>query len=396
MFTFVMLCSATVQADIQSLNNVPLSEAQNRPQYNFWVAGNVCGATNRHTQSLYPTGGFIANLDLVNTSEARFVALLGNSFSKVTPAHADAMRNALGKLRMPVFNTLGPREQAQRQEYQANFGPFVESDFMVGPDVFLVIDNYAANWDWLADRLNTISQTPAMRHVFIFSSRMPWGDDDLLPSLPTRRVEEHPITLPSSMEFVQKVKPQLTRLAQIKNVYWFAGNINNKHIHSNFLWQDDKSSLTVIATAMTNRESDSMINVQIDQYGLVHIIPMNTATGIIDDLAQYTMGNWQADTQAWRDTHPPLPFTTHLINKSAEVIQSKKFAAGIFGGVVFGVFVMMIRRPAAPGRRVRRPAVEPQKPAEQDEYVLLPSAQPHDLFRRLDDDSDDEDKTQAA
>ncbi|MFG0251231.1 MAG: hypothetical protein ACF8OB_20285 [Phycisphaeraceae bacterium JB051] len=392
----ILVTFSTVNADVQSLNNVRLSEAQNRPQYNFWVAGNVSGAVTRHTRSLYPTGGFIANLDLVNTSDARFVALLGDSFSRVTPAHADAMRNTLGKLNMPVINAIGPREQAQLKDYQANFGRFQQADFMVGPDVFLVVDSFAPNWDWLADRLSTISQTPAMRHVFIFSSRMPWGEDELLPTMPTMRPVNHPIVLPSQQAFSEQVKPQLTRLSQIKNVYWFAGNITRKHIHGNFYWKDANSSLTIVANAMTNRDSDSMINVQIDQYGIVHIIPMNTATGQIANLADYSLANWEADTLAWREAHPQMSFTTHFVNKSIEVLQSKKFAVGIFGGMVMGVIVMMIRRPATPTRRVRRPAIEPQKPTQQDEYVLLTSPKPHDLFRRLDDDSDGDDATRAA
>jgi hypothetical protein len=327
---------------------------------------------------------------MFDASAARFVMLLGDSFTRISPMHADAMRRSLGQLQMPVINVMGKREQAQRQQYESLFDQPANSQFMIGPDVCLVVDSFATDWNWLAERLTTISQTPAMRHVFIFSSRMPWGQDELLPSPPTKRDIAQPVLLPWAQAFNDQVKPQLTRLAQIKNVYWFAGNIDTRHIHSSFYWKDANSSLTVVANAMSGNSDDAMLNVQVDELGIVRIFPVSLASGMISDIKQYSMANWQADTAQWRSNHPAPGFSRHFLSKSKEVITSKKFAAGIFGGIVCGVIVMLIQRPTA-GRRVRRPATMDQQ-AEQD---IMPSPQPHDLFARIDDEPEEETK-QAA
>lgn len=375
------------QVSPMGLNAVALQELQDQPHYNFWVGGHVCGDGSKYNQSIYPASSFIANTQMFDASAARFVMLLGDSFNRITPMHADAMRRSLGQLSMPVINVMGKNEQAQRQEYETLFNQPANSQFMIGPDVCLMVDSFAENWDWLIDRLETISQTPAMRHVFIFTSRMPWGADELLPTLPTRRQVAEPVMLPSAEKFNEQVKPLLTRLAQIKNVYWFAGNIHSRHIHNSFYWKDDNSSLTVVATAMTGDADDTMLNVQVDALGIVRIFPVSLAGGMISDIHQYSLANWQTDTAQWRLDHPTPGLLHVFTHKSKEVITSKKFAAGIFGGIVMGVIVMLISRPAA-GRRVRRPV--------NIEQVALPTPQPHDLFARLDDDQPEEDESRQA
>lgn len=390
------LLTASVRADSapMGLNQVPLQDLGNQPHYNFWVGGHISGSQHKANQSIYPTASFVANKGMFQASSSQFVMLLGDSFTNITPPHAEAMRRTLDQLPMPVINTIGKREQAQRDTYESLFDQSANTQFMIGPDVFLIVDSFAPDWSWLTDRIQTISQTPAMRHVFIFASRMPWGEDDLLPSLPTRRQVIRPVALPSANAFNQQVKPQLIRLAQIKNVYWFAGNIDSSHIHPNFYWQAQDRSLTVIATAMTGSASDSMLNVQVDAQGLVHIFPVSLSSGLICDIHEYTSTKWESDTAQWRQDHPKPGFYAYFKHKSKEVITSKKFAAGIFGGVVFGVFVMLVKRPATLGRKVRRPVAIPV--TDDDSYMPMPTPQPHDLFGKLDDEPEEDASRHAA
>ena len=346
----ILLTGTIVQAQNASLNNLPLDALHDQPQYNFWVAGHVRGSDHRANRSIYPASSFLANLDLFNSSSARFVMLLGESFNHITPLHADAMRQSLGSLHMPVFNTLGKQEHAQRQDYARLFGHPNHQQFMIGPDVYLMVDSFAPNWAWLTDRLTTISQTPAMRHVFIFASRMPWGANEQLPSLPTKQPASHSITLPSQKTFNEQVTPLLTKLAQIKSVYWFAGNIDSSHINSCYYWQDNNSELTVIATGLTDSAKDVMVNVQISELGVVRVTPVSLVNSTITAMSQYTDSTWNADIKQWQKKHPKQIFTRYFKHKTKEVLLSKKFAAGIFGGLVFGIFLMMSHRPTRPNR----------------------------------------------
>lgn len=373
------------------LNQKTLPGLGNQPHYNFWVGGHVCGSDSKANQSIYPASSFVANVDLFEASASRFVMLLGDSFTHISPMHVDAMCRSLGQLDMPVINAMGRREQAQREAYTKLFEQPTNEQFMIGPDVFLVVDSFAPNWDWLSDRLETISLTPAMRHVFVFSSRMPWGQDGLLPSMPTLRDVSLPVKLPSAQAFDDQIKPLLLKLAQIKNVYWFAGNIDRHHIHGSYYWQAPDCALTVVANAMRGDADDSMLNVQVDKFGVVRISPVSLTTGTINAIRQYNADKWQSDTAQWRSEHPQAGFTWYLKHQSVEVLTSKKFAAGIFGGVVFGVLVMMIQRPS---RRIGRETGE----ARQDvaEPISMPTPQPHDLFARLDDAEADSDSRQAA
>lgn len=348
-YSVICLLSAfavnAIAEQIPSLNNVSLTDLQDNPQYNFWVNGHIIGHDHRANQSVFPNAGFLANLDLFNASEAKFIAMLGDSFNRITPAHTDAMRQTLGKLTMPALNAMGKREHAQRAEYQASFGDVSQYDFMIGPDVFIVVDCLSKNWDWLKDRLKTIAQTPALRNIFILGSTMPWGqNDDLLPSVPQRRPSQASITLPSQQAFNEQIKPLLIHLAEIKSVYWFAGNLDRSHIHNCFYWKDQNRSLNIIATSMTGSANDTMINVQIDHYGVVHLRPMSMSNGTIFDINQFALTTWQADTHQWRNDHPLPTFTQRFKSKSKEVLLSKKFHAGVLGGIIVGGILLMRRK----------------------------------------------------
>ena len=206
---------------------------------------------------------------------------------------------------------------------------------------------------------------------------MPWGADEQLPSLPTKRLVSDPIILPSQKMFNEQVKPLLIKLAQIKSVYWFAGNIDSRHIHNSYYWKDSNSELTVIATAITDSANDMMINVQISELGVVRIIPVSLDNGTVTTMSQYAAARWDLDTKQWRSDHPQRTFTQYFKSKTKEVLLSKKFAAGIFGGLAFGVLLMMYRRPTRLNRQVASqniPLVEPEiKPTAHEDQTALPT-----------------------
>tara|TARA_Y100001933_G_scaffold234642_1_gene255168 strand:+ start:21604 stop:22815 length:1212 start_codon:yes stop_codon:yes gene_type:complete len=392
--TCIFSANGFAQLMPMGLNQVPLEGLGDQPHYNFWVGGHICGSHHKANKSVYPAAGFVANTGMFEASSAQFVMLLGDSFTNISPIHADAMRRTLGSVPLPVINVMGKTEHAQHDTYQAIFNQQANTQFMIGPDVCLVVDSFAPNWDWLAESLQTISQTPAMRHVFIFAAGMPWGNDDLLPTLPTKRQVAQPVTLPSAKAFNDQVKPTLLRLSQIKNVYWFAGNINNSHIHQTYHWKSPDSTLTIVANAMTGSIHDSMLNVQVDAQGLVHINTVSLTTGMIADINTFGSNRWLTDTAQWRKDHPQAGFYAYFKHKSKEVLISKKFAAGIFGGLVFGVFVMLIKRPTTLDRKVRRPSV--MRVLDDDDYIPMPTPQPHDVFSKLDDEDKEDDSRQAA
>ena len=54
----------TFAEQIPALNNVPIQDLQDNPQYNFWVTGHVIGHESPANQSVFPDAGFLANFNL--------------------------------------------------------------------------------------------------------------------------------------------------------------------------------------------------------------------------------------------------------------------------------------------------------------------------------------------
>ena len=172
--------SATV-AVIQSQINGKILDCKEPPEeYSFLVCGHIYG-------SVYPSASFLANIDMMNNTGAKFFVLLGDMLRISNEEHANNFKKSIATLRMPLFNAVGNHDVGNREFYENNYGR-TYYDFIYGMTKFIFLDtelstkDYQTSGEIIGNQLEYFTRAceealknPDIKNVFIFSHKLIWS-----------------------------------------------------------------------------------------------------------------------------------------------------------------------------------------------------------------------------
>jgi len=119
----LVACSTVSGADgiVSPINGKILEPQETQREYSFWVAGHVYGAPG--SPSVFPAASFLANIDELNQSGAKFLILTGDIIWRATPEYINNFETSVGStVQIPIFNAVGNHDLTDRELYETHFG----------------------------------------------------------------------------------------------------------------------------------------------------------------------------------------------------------------------------------------------------------------------------------
>lgn len=355
LFLMVLLPLKTAfAANITSPLNWKVLESDKELQgYSFLIAGHIYGEPE-NMRSVYSSASFLANIDGINRSDAKFLILLGDNYRMAEPVRIKYFIETIcDKVRIPIFNAPGNHDLSDRELYVKHFGKTYYY-MVLGSEAFIFLDTEIAGGEIVGEQLAFLKNTLAkmrkldrIKNVFIFSHKLIWTvDNDAL-----RPVYEHlntPDGYPDGRNFKEIVLPEILKTATDKNVYWVSGDIGCSWSFPLFYGEHpDEKNLKYIGCGLGNTERDAMIEVVVDRNGNVKFNPVSLTGQELGQLSGFNVGYWSRHFSSIGDNRISSnnsSLTQALYMKATKLLISKHFYAGVFAGILLVGFSLLVAR----------------------------------------------------
>jgi hypothetical protein len=258
--------------------------------YTFIVTGHLYG--DGANLSHYPANTILANLDLINDSNAKMFVNLGDLFLDVKKDKSAYEKSLFNKLQMPLVNTVGNHDLSGTF-YQDNYG---ETSFLfkVNGDLHLVLDSERNNGDIKDDQLELIDECIELAksgnysNTFIYMHRTLWKD--AYPEMQDLFTTNTQSLITPNYEKI--VLPKFKTLAKLTDVYLFSGSLGEAPA-SFFYFKDEPANIQIIATAIRSLPRDAILKVQVRE-GAVSFETISLTGETLLPLTAYDINFWNA------------------------------------------------------------------------------------------------------
>jgi hypothetical protein len=300
--------------------------------YSFTISGHFYGASTN--ASTFPASSILANIDTLNGLKPLFLFCLGDMFMDVNDnIISNYKRSLFGKLKMPLFNSVGNHDVSNNNMYEKVFGSTYYY-FNKTTELFIVLNTEIndgsikdAQFEMLQKALLKANEFQ-VRNIFIFSHRPVWAEQH--PEY-SKLFRENTRTALGKNNYVDDIEPLLSKLASEKNVFWISGSMGNGP--ASFFWDRDKrTNINYMQTAIRDLPRDAVLQVNIVN-GNVRFKGISLTGQNIEPIESYSV-------QYWQKTLPPeQKFNYRLLPLIIfQTVKSKSFLFGI----AFSLFVILI------------------------------------------------------
>ncbi|MBK7129552.1 MAG: metallophosphoesterase [Crocinitomicaceae bacterium] len=271
--------------------------------YTFIVSGHFYGdGTNK---SGYPANTLLANISWINhESNADFMVCLGDLFMDIKNDIPKYEMSLFKTLQIPLYNAVGNHDLTDNI-YQQNYGETFYK-FQIENSLHVILDTELNDGDISDEQLEFLRTTceeikeNKYREVFFYAHRTIWKDH--YPEMEGLFADNtQSIT---KTNFADEVLPLLLSISSSTKVYWFAGSLGDAPA-SFFYFEDQKSDITYIATAIRAMLRDALLLVHVSEDG-VRFETKSLTMQNVNDLSSY-------DLSFWKQTSAEEPFNYRLI-----------------------------------------------------------------------------------
>lgn len=342
----VVICLAVIVAgpvrtDVVSPMNgriVPCPETSE--SYFFWVIGHLYGAAESH--SAYPSGAFLANIDMLNESGALMLVTLGDIVRIPDEQHLANLRKVAHSVTLPMFNAPGNHELQSflqifsREQYTDDFGPPYQ-DFTIANALFVFLDTNLTPGEIAGEQLEYFTRVMRsaakdrnIRNIFVFSHHVIWCTDDPRLAIVWRRfVNYRPNYRPGKFEAL--IEPLLAETAAQKPVFWLSGDVGGSAgSFSPFYWKAPDKDITYVATGVGGTDRDEIIKVEVQSSGEVVLTPVSLVGKPMGPMEQYSVAHWEGHVGEGRG----------IMDRVVRVLGGRSFWLGAICSSILTVLIM--------------------------------------------------------
>lgn len=285
----------------------------------FLLAGHIYGS---HNESIYPSASLLANIQLLNNSEASFMVLLGDIIQRPNKLEIEMLKDSLlSRLNFPVFNAPGNHDLSNRQLYIEYFGKTFFS-FQYSSSFFIFLDGEINNGKIKGDQLDFFievveycKKSQQIKNIFIFSHRLLWAIgnypySDIIPFV------NGPDWHPDDATTISDIMLPKLKVLVNKDVYFVSGDIGCHWSLPLFYEKEPGSNITYIATGVGDTEKDLILKANVSKSGEVSFIPISLTRQNLSPVEYYGLDYWKGyfNKKVYKES---------LIKKVLRVIRGK-------------------------------------------------------------------------
>lgn len=324
----LILVSYWGDAQVKSPFNDLTVQTDSSGSYSFFVSGHFYGGGSNSTG--YPANTLLANLDMINGSDASMLICLGDLFLDISHDIPFYEQSLFEKLEKPLYNAVGNHDITD-QIYQENFGA-THYAFEIEGDLHVILDTELDDGDIRGEQLDFLKNIQAKQgqNIFIYAHRTIWKDtypemDGIL--------NDNTQSLTSN-NFEDEVLPVLKSLSEKANIYWFAGSIGGAAPASFLYHKDEENGVTYIATAIRALPRDAMLEINVKN-GSVEFETISLTGQDLKPLQEYNVDFWQT-------TSGEPPFNWKLVPYYFQLMLTHRYFWYGVGYTAFGIFVLWL------------------------------------------------------
>ena len=351
-----------------------------KSDFNFIVIGHGYGSPS---PSMYPAASLLSGIDVLNSHNSEFIILLGDTIQHAesrTEIFGYNLNDTLNKVEYSLFekgfvnkidsnivNIAGNHDDYRSDEYKGTFGNS-EFKFNRGNNAYLGFNSMelcsnSSNSNFINESLNELLKNEDIKNIFIFTHQVLYSlhteDFFSLNSLVNGGVT-------SCKNYSDIVKPLINKLADKKNVYFFAGDIGCKSyklgqipIESFPIFYEKLNNIHFLATGLCESNNDNFIkvsnidnNISIQAHSLIDNSPI--------DIEKYNLEFWKKHYQI-EDVNFDVDITSSQIDKDqgslfiiSKISDSHKFifyknklksifiSKTFYLGFIFGILISVL------------------------------------------------------
>ncbi|HLP10549.1 MAG TPA: metallophosphoesterase [Flavobacteriales bacterium] len=225
--------------------------------YSFFVSGHWHGSST--SQSGYPAATVLANVDLINKSEAGFIMSTGDLFLDITKNIPNYKKSLFDKLQKPIFNAVGNHDLSAGV-YEKQFGSTWYM-FKSQNELFIVLNTEKNDGSIKGDQLTFLKETLKkypLKNIFIFSHRPVWSEGN--PDL--ENIFQENTQSDFGNNFHSEILPLLKKYSSNQHVYWFSGSLGG-NAPASFFYYKDENNITYIQSAIRDLPRDGLLKVNV-------------------------------------------------------------------------------------------------------------------------------------
>jgi len=290
---------ASAQGAYQSMNGLALSLDKDQEEYTFWVAGHVYGSSS---SSPFPAASLLANLDVLNSSGAKFMILAGDALQEPVERHFEVFKKYfLDKILFPVFNAPGNHDGADRKLYENYFGKTFSS-FQYSTEMFLILNSELVDGEegrgqkkFVLDMINEFRRSDRRKHLFIVTHRLLWAIDNPPYDQILTYVNSPIAHSTDSFEFSRQIIPELEKLPNDKKVYFVGGDIGKDNSLTVFYGADAKERMIFLATGIGDAGNDAILKVNVSSEQGIRVTPVSLTGLTMKPIEFYDLEYWASE-----------------------------------------------------------------------------------------------------
>jgi len=288
------------QSALPVLNGVPFHPTSDPKAYSYLVAGHLYGAP-LNKQSIFPAASLLGNLDRIDRAQPEFFMSLGDAVRLPSPIQLMTFRSSfLDRVSAPILNAVGNHDVVSRERYLAEFPGSTTYQFTHGRALHIVVDTEldvgrisGAQLEWLLESLRAAESNDAIRSVAIYGHKLLYVVGREKFEVVARHLNSH-LGYQADALFNENLLPALRRLAEKKQVTWFAGDIGCAHSLPLFHAKEEQRDLTFVATGIGDTENDVILRVDVEESGRMAFRVIR-----LDGLRSQKLETY--DVEFWRD-----------------------------------------------------------------------------------------------
>lgn len=299
--------SATQPRTGSPFNGLRVVEDSAATSYSFWVSAHFYGGSGN--VSGYPASTLLANLDMINASDEKFLVCAGDLFKDVQNDIPKFKRSLFDKLQKPLFNAVGNHD-VSGNVFTDNYGSTYYY-FGYQGDRFIILDTELDGSSISGNQLgflkNILATAQEGQNIFIFSHRPIWAEED--PEL-SKAFPDNTKSL-TGTNFESDIEPLLMKAQKKSNIYWFSGSLG-KAPASFFYHKKENSNIHYVQTAIRDLKRDAMLSVQVKS-GKVEFKTVSLTDQELKPLEEYNYAFWMEGKGSSEFNYRLVPYYFELM-----------------------------------------------------------------------------------
>ena len=288
---------------ISGINHIPL-DTQKTGAFQFLTLGHIYGDPNSPSEDgNFPAQSLMSFLPELQVKKPDMLVLLGDIVPNGSTEYFEILENRfLEKFAFPIFNAVGNHDVEERSTYETRYGPTYLS-FFYSSAAFLIIDTEQNpcripinQYEMMRDTLASSLDDEKIKNIFIFMHKVLFIDNEIFAD---EYGLEHAFLKPNRWECYQEndyteiLSDLILPAAQIKPVYWFAGDVGAWGGNLSPYYQPyPDSGLTMIAVGIGDAKEDAAAFVSVSETGDVNIEFISLTGEEMMQVEEYNLDYW--------------------------------------------------------------------------------------------------------